>query len=270
MPDTTTAPRTLVVTGSASGIGATTVRIARAQGYTVLGVDLADAEVTADLATPQGRASAAQQVLDRTSGVVDAVIASAGTSAMKPSTMSINFFGVTEFVEALQPALARSAAPRVAVVSSMASLQTSSAELVEAALSGDEQRTLEIAESLMSDDPYSGYVSYPASKRALARWVRRECIKDAWAGAGIALNAVAPGTVLTPMTAELLSTEDGRALVDAAVPMPLNYHQPPESVAHLLLWLCSVENTHTTGQVIYCDGGADATLRGDDIFSWND
>jgi hypothetical protein len=59
-------------------------------------------------------------------------------------------------------------------------------------------------------------------------------------------------------------------MVDAAVPMPLNYHQPPESIANLLIWLTSVENTHLAGQVIYDDGGADATLRGDDIWSWND
>ncbi|MBN9630364.1 MAG: SDR family oxidoreductase, partial [Actinobacteria bacterium] len=84
------------------------------------------------------------------------------------------------------------------------------------------------------------------------------------------LNAVAPGTVITPMTADLLKTPEGAAMVDAAVPMPLNYHQPPESVANLLIWLTSVENSHLAGQVIYDDGGADATLRGDDIWSWND
>jgi hypothetical protein len=36
------------------------------------------------------------------------------------------------------------------------------------------------------------------------------------------------------------------------------------------VWLTSPANTHMAGQTIYCDGGADATLRGDDIWSWND
>lgn len=76
---------------------------------------------------------------------------------------------------------------------------------------------------------------------------------------------MAPGTVITAMTKDLLATPEGLAMVDASVPMPLNYHQPPESVAYLLAGLTSTENTHLAGQVIYCDGGADVSLRGDDI-----
>lgn len=182
----------------------------------------------------------------------------------------MNYFGVTELLQHLRPALAKSAAPRAAVVSSMASLQPNSPEMVEAALSGDEAEALRIAEGLTAQGPELGYLVYPASKRALARWVRRTSITPEWAGAGIPLNAVAPGTVVTPMTAGLLETAEGRAMVDAAVPMPLNGHQPPESIANLLIWLTSVENSHLAGQVIYDDGGADATLRGDDIWSWND
>ena len=49
--------------------------------------------------------------------------------------------------------------------------------------------------------------------------------------------------------------------------MPLNYYLKPRQVAYLLAWLTSQENTHTTGQTIYIDGGADATIRGDNIWS---
>ncbi|GAA5035839.1 SDR family NAD(P)-dependent oxidoreductase [Microbacterium fluvii] len=262
--------RTYVVTGSASGIGATTTRILRERGETVIGIDLRDAEVEADLSTAEGRAAAAAKATELAGGTIDAVIACAGISAPIPKTISINYFGVTELLTALLPALAGSEAPRAAVVSSMASLQPNSAEMVEAALAGDEPRALEIAEGLAAQGPMVGYLVYPSSKRALARWVRRSSIAPEWAGAGIPLNAVAPGTVLTPMTADLLATPEGAAMVDGAVPMPLNYHQPPESIAHLLIWLTSVENTHMAGQVIYDDGGADATLRGDDIWSWAD
>lgn len=262
--------RTYVVTGSASGIGATTAAILRERGEKVIGVDLRGAEVEADLSTSAGRAEAAAAVTSLADGRVDAIIACAGISAPIAKTISVNYFGVTELLEALLPALRASDAPRAAVVSSMASLQPNSAEMVEAALAGDEERALEIAQSYVSDDPMTGYIVYPSSKRALARWVRRESISEAWAGSGIPLNAVAPGTVVTPMTAELLATPEGAAMVDASVPMPLNYHQPAESIAHLLIWLTSVENTHMAGQVIYDDGGADATLRGDDIWSWND
>ena len=124
----------------------------------------------------------------------------------------------------------------------------------------------EIGDALAERGPQIGYLNYPSSKRALSRWVRRECITPLWAGASIPLNAVAPGTVLTPMTAQMLSTDEGKARVDAAVPMPLNYHQKPEVIAALMAWLTSEENTHVTGQTIYVDGGADASLRGDNIW----
>jgi NAD(P)-dependent dehydrogenase (short-subunit alcohol dehydrogenase family) len=49
--------RICVVTGSASGIGAATVSLLRPQGCRVIGSDLHDADVVADLATTDGRAA---------------------------------------------------------------------------------------------------------------------------------------------------------------------------------------------------------------------
>lgn len=262
--------RTYVVTGAASGIGAATAQTLRDRGNTVIGVDLKGVEVSADLSSAEGRAAAAAQAAELAGGTVDGVIACAGISAPIAATMSINFFGVTEFLTAMLPALRASSAPRAAVVSSMASLQPVSAELVDAALAGDEARALEIAAGLEAQGPEVGYLMYPSSKRGLSRWVRRASISEDWAGSGIPLNAVAPGTVITSMTEDLLATPEGAAMVDRAVPMPLNYHQPAQSIADLLVWLTGVENTHMAGQTIYCDGGADATLRGDDIWSWAD
>lgn len=261
--------RTYVVTGSASGIGAATAELLRTLGHTVIGVDLKNAEVEGDLSSAAGRAAAAEEAIRIAGGSIDAVIACAGIAAPISKTMSINYFGVTEFLWALRPALAASSAPRAAVVSSMASLQPVSAELVDAALRGDETLSITIGDQL-AQHPQAGFLNYSSSKRALSRWVRRESITADWAGAGIPLNAVAPGTVTTAMTAELLATPEGAAMVDNAVPMPLNYHQPASSIAELLVWLTSEANTHMAGQTIYCDGGADAVLRGDDIWSWND
>lgn len=261
--------RTFVVTGAASGIGAATAELLRSHGHTVIGVDLAGVEVSGDLSTPEGRVAAAEAAIDQSGGSIDAVIACAGIAAPIAKTMAINYFGVTEFLTALLPKLSLADQPRAAVVSSMASLQPVSAELVDAALSGDEALALEIGGQLAAT-PEAGFLNYSSSKRALSRWVRRESVSAAWAGAGIPLNAVAPGTVTTPMTSGLLASPEGLAQVDAAVPMPLNYHQPASSIAELLVWLTSPANTHMAGQTIYCDGGADAVLRGDDIWSWND
>lgn len=79
--------------------------------------------------------------------------------------MAINFFGVTEFLEALRPTLSLADTPRAAVVSSMASLQPVSAELVDAALAGDEARALEIGDRLAAT-PRAGSST---TRRASAR-----------------------------------------------------------------------------------------------------
>lgn len=262
----TKTPRNYIVTGAGSGIGAATATLLRERGENVIGVDLKGAEVDTDLSTSAGRKAAVDKALELADGKVDAVIACAGISAPIPLTVRVNYFGVTEFLELLAPTLAKSPAPRAAVVSSMASLQANSPELVEALLSGDEEAAVEIGAALAAEGPGAGYLNYPSSKRALSRWVRRESITERWAGAHIPLNAVAPGTVTSPMTEQLLATPEGRAMVDSHVPMPLNYHSEPVVLARLLAWLTSEENTHTTGQTIYTDGGADASLRGDNIW----
>lgn len=259
-------PRTYAITGASSGIGAAAAALLTARGHRVIGVDITGSEVTADLSMAWHRRAAAHTVRALADGKLDAVIASAGIAAGEARTVAINFFGVTGFVDALVPLLAESEAPRVAVLGSVASLQYAPPDLVDAMLAGDEERAMEIGGALEDQGPGPGYLNYPASKRAIGRWVRREAITGRFAGNGIALNAVAPGTVQTPLTAPFLDTAAGRAAVDTAVPMPLGGHCRPEDVARLLLWLTSVENTHVTGQTIYLDGGADAVLRGDDIW----
>lgn len=256
--------RRLLVTGSASGIGAATARLARERGYDVLGLDRHEADVCADLSTAQGRSDALAQVLPWAEQGLDAVVPCAGVSAAQAVTVAVNFFGVTELLTGLQPHLARSSAPRVAVIGSITGTYRPHADVLEALLAGDADRAAARAEERVAAG--GGMSLYPTSKHALARWVRRTCVSPGWADAGIALNAVAPGTVLTPMTEGLFADPEMRQLMDDAVPMPLNSYAPPEAVAELLLWLVSPANTHVTGQVVYVDGGAEAVLRDEETF----
>lgn len=261
--------RTYIVTGAGSGIGAATTRLLREAGATVVGVDLRSSDISADLSTAAGRRAGAAAALEAVGGKVDAVIASAGVSLPTALTVSVNYYGVTEFLAELHPALAESPSPRAVVVGSMSSLQPNSPQLVEALLTSTEAAALEVAEQLAAD-PRTGNLIYSSTKRAISRWVRAQSVTAEWAGAGIPLNVVAPGIVVTPMTEQLLASPESTAFVDAVVPMPLNYHQPPESIANLLIWLTSPENTHCAGQTIYCDGGSDVVLRGEDAWSWAD
>ena len=258
--------RTYVITGAASGIGATTSKILKDTGHTVIGVDLENSDVNADLSTALGRHDGAAAVIDASHGKINAVIACAGLAHPIAKTVSVNYFGVTEFLFALLPTLSRSSSPRVAITSSMASLMPNSPELVAALCADDEAKAVEIAQGLVDAGGGAEQLIYGSSKRAISRWVRRECIKPRWAGAGIPLNAVGPGIVRTPMVADMIATKEAREAISAMVPMPLHGFMEPEAVASLLIWLTSPENTHTTGQTIYIDGGSDAALRGENIW----
>ncbi len=258
--------RTYVITGSASGVGAAAKAKLEAQGNRVIGIDLSGADIDADLSTGEGRAAAVAGVKELAPSI-DAVIASAGIADPVAAAVAVNYFGVVELLEELRPLLVGSEAPRVVAVSSIATLHPVSDDLVEACLAGDETAAMEIGAGLEAQGPQVGFLNYSSSKRALSRWIRRESITPEWAGEGIPLNAVAPGVILTPMTTDLLATDESTKAVDETTPMPLNYHQRPEVVADLLLWLTSEENTHCAGQTIYCDGGVDAVLRGDDVWA---
>lgn len=252
--------RVVVVTGSASGIGRATAERLEAAGEQVIGVDLRDAEVEADLGTPEGRAAAVAAV--EAHGTLDAVVCCAGVEAKGDVTVRVNYFGVVELLEGLRPRLAASAAPRAVVVASFAAIHPAfDPELVEACLAGDEPRAVAACEEALAADPPRSV--YASSKRALVRWVRRTAPSERWAGAGIPLNAVAPGVVATPMTQRRLDDPDRRTALLGVVPMPLHGPGEPEHVASLLAWLAGAENVLVTGQVVFADGGADALLRGE-------
>lgn len=257
-------PRRIVVTGSASGIGAAVATTLREGGDEVIGVDRAGAEVIADLSTAAGRAAAIAGIRAAGDGAraLDVVIACAGIADGVPAAVAVNYFGVVELLVGLRPLMTSSAAPRAVAVSSVASLMGADDALLDLLLAGDEAAALARGEQLT--DSGVGFLNYATSKRALSRWIRRMAVTADWAGAGIALNAVAPGTVLTPMTAPLLADPGMAELVDQSVPMPYGGHQSAQTIADALIWLTREDNTHLTGQTIFVDGGCEAVLRAGD------
>ncbi|HEY8318109.1 MAG TPA: SDR family oxidoreductase [Amnibacterium sp.] len=255
--------RTYVVTGAASGIGLATADLLRERGHRVIGADIHDVDVTADLGTAEGRASLVAQVTELSGGRIDAILAVAGLALPVAATAAINYFGTVATLEGLRPLLQGSDAPRAVAVTSMASLFPPDEALLEGMLSGDEAAAVARAAELADAGPEAGGAIYGTSKRALARWIRRNAPTPEWAGAGIPLNGVAPGVVLTPMTADLTATEQSREQLRAMVPMPLNGFFEPRAVAYLLAWLTSEENAHLCGQVVFIDGGSDVVIRGD-------
>lgn len=258
--------RTSVVTGSASGIGKATKHLLESRGERVIGVDLHDADIEVDLTTAEGRARLVEDVTRLSGGAIDAVFAVAGLATPVPATVGVNFFGTLATMEGLRPLLAASASPRVVAVASMAALFPVDDELMAHLAAGDETAALARAEVLAKEPETTGAMIYSSTKQALSRWIRRTAATPEWAGAGIALNAVAPGIIATPMTADMIATEEAAAGLLEMVPMPLNGIAQPEVVAELLAWLGSPVNTHLCGQIVYIDGGSDAVIRGDSVW----
>ncbi len=166
--------RTFVVTGSASGVGGATRQRLVARGDRVIGVDIRDADVLAEL----------------------------------------NYYGTVEFLEAARPWLARGTKAAAVAISSNSTTTMPGlpVELTRLLLDG------EPAEAIACADKVGSPAAYAAVKLAVAHWVRRKASTVEWAGAGITLNAVAPGKTETAMLAEGRADQQYGPLIDAFLP----------------------------------------------------
>jgi NAD(P)-dependent dehydrogenase (short-subunit alcohol dehydrogenase family) len=252
---------TYVITGSASGIGGATRARLQNAGHTVIGVDLRDAEVIADLSQAAARQAAIEAVLERSGGRLDGLVTAAGVGPPfeAATMMSINYFGSEVFLSRLRPALAASGSAQVVAVSSNSTTAQPGipADLVDICLTGDESAARTLA------GKYGDSFTYAASKTAIARYVRRNAPSAEWAGSGVRLNAIAPGATLTPLLQSGLDSDEFGPLI-RAFPVPTGGFGTPQQIAFWIDMLLTGEGApFVCGAVFFVDGGTDAMVRPD-------
>jgi NAD(P)-dependent dehydrogenase (short-subunit alcohol dehydrogenase family) len=106
--------------------------------------------------------------------------------------------------------------------------------------------------SWVQDVPWPEITPYTMSKSAMKMMMRgfaREL-----ADKGIRANAIAPGIVSVGLAKHQWDT-DPSYRARAARAIPLGYMQPPESVAHAFVFLCSDMASYMTGATLLIDGG---------------
>lgn len=96
-----------------------------------------------------------------------------------------------------------------------------------------------------------GYSHYNASKGGIIMLTKTMALE--LAHLGIRVNAVCPGYLVTPMSAEIDSPKFVAEFVDRYI--PINRHGTVEDVAPLFLFLASDDATFITGETFLIDGG---------------
>jgi 3-oxoacyl-[acyl-carrier protein] reductase len=235
---------TTLITGGTSGIGHATALLFRDAGaeVTITGTKPASTDYDADLS---GMAYHQLQITDHDS--VDALAGSfsrldvlvnnaganfpGGVDESKPegfeASVGLNLTGPYRLTVGLYRALRASTAAGGASVVNLASMS-----------------------ALRAVPLVPGY---GAAKAGIVDITRNLAVK--WASKGIRVNAVAPGTIDTPMTAPMhLATE----IVDSELAhIPLRRFGSVGEIAPTIAFLCTEQSSYTSGAVFVVDGASD-------------
>lgn len=101
---------------------------------------------------------------------------------------------------------------------------------------------------------YPNLPAYVASKHAVVG-LTREVALD-FAREGIRVNAVLPGSTVTPLAAAALEDPDIRAKAESA--QPIGRLGQPEEIAEMAAWLLSDASSFAVGAAFFVDGGVSA------------
>ena len=232
--------RVALVTGAAGGIGRAIVDRFRAEGATVVGVDLADGApgdlaLAVDVTEPAAVAGMFARVADALGGL-DVLVNNAGISP--PEDASVLDTDV-ETWQRVQDANLRSVflccrhgIPHLLARGGGSVVNTASFVAVMGAATSQ--------------------ISYTASKGGVLALSRELGVE--FARRGVRVNALCPGPVDTPLLRELYAADPEQA-ARRLVHVPMGRFGRPEEIASAALFLASDDSTFVTASTFLVDGG---------------
>ena len=241
--------RAAIVTGAAAGIGRAIARRFAGEGAAVLAVDRngdgLQETVGAIAAVGGGARALVEDVGDP--GAADRIV-TACLAALGRVGVLVNNAGIGGSHEVLETSEEEWA--RMLHVNLTSVFRLSKRALVEMRRQGG-GRIINVA-SVFGLTAFPGASSYSAAKAGVIALTRSMAVD--YARAGVTVNAIAPGLILTDMTRErLLRDTRYRALMLGGT--PLGRPGTPEDVAGAAVFLASSDADFVTGHVLTVDGG---------------
>ena len=235
--------RRVIVTGAARGIGAAIARRLAAAGDDVVvldrlveagervAADIGGRFVPVDLSDVASTRTAMTQTLDVLGGV-DVLVNNAGILRFGP-LLDISSEAWDEMFA-------------VNTRSMLLTMQIAARSMMAAGRGG----TIVNMASMAAKTGGAGQAHYAASKAAVAALTRAAALE--WGAAGITVNCVCPGYVLTEMGADTRTAED---IENWSSLSPLHRLAEPEDVAGVVAFLAGPEASYLTGQSVNVTGG---------------
>ena len=243
------------ITGAASGIGFAMSRRLIGEGWTVFGLDIGrergDAvraklgenfqPVECDV-TDIGHISRAFNEITTLGGRLDALICCAGVLRVGPlETMAVDDFDQVFAVNVRGLWLcARAALP-----------------LLRKAATREEPARIVLLSSIAALRPKIMSGAYSASKAAVSQLTRIMAVE--WAASHVLVNAIAPGTVDTPMV-QAVMRPGGNSGYTTSGTSPLGRVAEADDIADVIGFLLSPASRYVTGTIIPVDGGTQAAF----------
>jgi NAD(P)-dependent dehydrogenase (short-subunit alcohol dehydrogenase family) len=230
-----------VITGAASGIGAESAALFRAEGATVVGVDLANDAAGVDLALACDVADedAVRDMYARVRsqfGRIDVLFNNAGISP-------------TDDVSVLETSL--EAWQRVQDVNAK-SVFLCCKHGIPHLLEGGGGSVINTASFVAVMGAATSQGSYTASKGAVLALSRELGVQ--FARQGVRVNALCPGPVNTPLLQELFANDPDKA-ARRLVHLPMGRFAEVREIANAALFLASDESSYVNASTFLVDGG---------------